>query len=162
MSQRRIRVRTGLATPREWWEKLDEEFGFTIDVAADDRHYMTNAYITKEENALNLDWRGVVWCSPPWGTPGSGELYPWPARGIGETLIGHAEIVVMLLPVRTTSKWWKEFIPMAAELRFIDATLDFVPFDERVMEFTAEPHCLAIWLNGKARTRTKISSYPAR
>ncbi len=159
--RRRIHIRTGLATPREWWEKLDDEFGFTIDVAADDQHYMTNSYITEKENALNLEWRGVVWCSPPWGTPGSGDLRKWVAQGVGEALSGRAEIVVMLLPVRTTARWWREFMSFTTELRFIDGTLDFVPFDRRVVEFTVEPHFLAIWTDGPWPTRTKISSYPA-
>jgi site-specific DNA-methyltransferase (adenine-specific) len=145
-----------LATPKHWWDKLDAEFNFTLDAAADREHHMTPTYITVEENALVQDWLGSVWCSPPWKEPG---LNGWLRHGWANAAT-HGGPVVMLLPVRTTMSWWHSHVMGAKEIRFINGQLEFVPY-EPVLGLHVEPHCLVIFEKGEYGPPI-CSSYPAR
>ena len=57
------------ATPIDFFNKLNEEFHFDLDVAADDTNHKCDRYYTKETDGLaNFDnWTGMVWCNPPYG-----------------------------------------------------------------------------------------------
>ncbi len=148
---------TSLATPRDWWEMLDAEFGFTLDAAADHQHFMCTPYYTEEDNAFEQPWRGVVWCSPPWHGI---KLVPWIERGYSESR-KRGSTVVMLVPVQVYREWWHKYPMLAKELRFINGILDFVPFGgEHNGGFAVEPHCLLIFEPHSGPTI--ISSYPAR
>src|SRR5438128_1589559 len=84
-------------TPRPFWLALDREFHFTVDVAADDDHHMTERYYTPAENGLLQPWAGeVVWCNPPYS-----DIAPWVSRGRAERENGAT--TVLLLPARTGS-----------------------------------------------------------
>jgi hypothetical protein len=52
-------------TPRELWDPLNEEFQFTLDVAASSANALTDHYFDLEKNGLVKPWSGVVWCNPP-------------------------------------------------------------------------------------------------
>ena len=55
-------------TPHELFDKLNDEFHFTIDVCASEWNAKVIRYYTKEQNGLNQDWTGeTVWCNPPYG-----------------------------------------------------------------------------------------------
>ena len=61
------------ATPQEFYDRLNEEFHFTLDPCATDENAKCAKHYTKEENGLNKDWTGeTVYCNPPYG------------KGIGE------------------------------------------------------------------------------
>lgn len=54
-------------TPQWLFEKLDQEFNFTIDVCADSTNNKCKRYYTELDNALTQDWNNeVVWCNPPY------------------------------------------------------------------------------------------------
>ena len=151
-------ARTALATPRKWWDRLDEHFEFTLDAAADHQHFMCTPYFTEEDDALSQDWKGRVWCSPPWLSEG---LYAWVNKGHGDAMIGVAKVVVMLLPIRPHSDWWHDFVIYADQIWFLTGHLDFVPFDERVVKYNVEAHCLVVFSKIGSEQRTKLVSYPA-
>jgi site-specific DNA-methyltransferase (adenine-specific) len=92
-------------TPREWWNKLNEQVGFTIDVAATDNNHLCEQYYTQEQDALaeHNRWTGRVWCAPPWDEP---ELHRWVDKAYWEWNNKHADFVAMLLPVRIEASWW--------------------------------------------------------
>lgn len=125
-------------TPREWWNKLDKEFYFTIDLAATKEDTLCDTYFTKEQNSLEQEWLGVGWCSPPWEEP---DLYDWVKKAVDETSIGNARTVVMLLPMRITSAWWQEFVGKVKSIWPLQLDYD-IPEG-----FKVEPHC--IWIFGK-------------
>lgn len=39
--------------------------------------------------------------------------------------LGHAEIVVALIPSRTDTRWWHDYVMLADEIRFIRGRLHF-------------------------------------
>jgi len=56
------------STPQDLYDKLNEEFRFTVDVAASDDNHKTAFYYTEDENGLVQDWsEESVWCNPPYG-----------------------------------------------------------------------------------------------
>ena len=46
------------ATPQDFFDRLNEEFHFTLDPCADDQNHKCEKYFTKEDNGLLQDWRG--------------------------------------------------------------------------------------------------------
>ena len=147
-----------LATPTSWWNKLNKEFCFTLDAAADDDHHMGDIqYLTLKDDALQVRWTGTIWCSPPWDPP---YLSAWVKKGY-ESARHLANKVIMLLPVRPRSHWWHKYAMYASEIRFINGTLDFVPFDKSMKVFKVEPQCLVIF-KAKHEPPAICRGYPNR
>ena len=46
------------ATPQDFFDKLDEEFHFDLDVCATDENAKCSRYFTKEQDGLSQQWGG--------------------------------------------------------------------------------------------------------
>ena len=104
-------------TPQDLFNRLDEEFYFTLDVCASDTNYKCKEYITKEEDGLATDWgKETCWMNPPYGR----QITKWVEKAYGSKAM-----VVALLPARTDTKWFHDFIYNKAEIRFIKGRLKF-------------------------------------
>lgn len=55
------------ATPQAFFDELNREFGFTLDVAAAPENAKCEKFYTKEQDGLVQPWDGTVWCNPPYG-----------------------------------------------------------------------------------------------
>lgn len=55
------------ATPKDFFDQLDAEFGFTLDACATPENAKCKTYYTPEQDGLAQPWEGVVWCNPPYG-----------------------------------------------------------------------------------------------
>lgn len=55
------------ATPKDFFDRLDAEFGFTLDACAMPENAKCKTYYTPEQDGLAQPWEGVVWCNPPYG-----------------------------------------------------------------------------------------------
>lgn len=109
------------ATPQDLFDKLNEEFKFNLDPCADEQNHKCDTYFTKEVNGLTQDWGGYrVFCNPPYGR----EIYRWCEKAYNESLKPNT-LVVMLIPSRTDTKYFHEFIYPYAEIRFIKGRLKF-------------------------------------
>lgn len=107
------------STPDWLFEKLNEEFAFTLDVAANEENAKCAKFIEAEDDGLLQRWDGVVWCNPPYGR----HIGVWVHKAYLET--GNGVTTVMLLPARTDTKWFHSFILNNAEVRFIKGRLKF-------------------------------------
>lgn len=47
------------ATPQDFFDELNEEFGFDLDPCADDQNHKCERYFTREQNGLLQDWGGA-------------------------------------------------------------------------------------------------------
>ena len=104
-------------TPHEFFDRLNEEFHFTLDVCATDQNAKCGKYYTKMQDGLQQDWTGeTVWCNPPYGR----QIGKWCRKcyEFGGT-------AVMLLPARTDTKWFHNWVYGKAELRFVKGRLRF-------------------------------------
>ncbi len=111
------------ATPQDFYDKLNKEFQFNLDPCATDKNHKCHGYFTKEDNGLNKDWFGRVFCNPPYGR----EIGRWVKKSY-QSFIGNGgccELVVMLIPARTDTKWFHDYIYNKAEIRFIKGRLKF-------------------------------------
>lgn len=48
------------ATPQDFFDKLNEEFGFDLDPCASEENHKCEHYFTKQENGLLKDWGGIA------------------------------------------------------------------------------------------------------
>ena len=119
-------------TPQNLFDELNKEFSFDVDVCALPENAKCKKFFTPEENGLQKNWGGTCWCNPPYG------------RKIGEWVKKASEsnaTVVMLLPARTDTKWFHEYIYGKAEVRFIKGRLKFgdaknaAPFPSMIVIF---------------------------
>ena len=125
---------TEWSTPEEFFKRLDDEFVFTVDLCATEENALCDAFVAKEEDCLSVEWDWVAelptrytgWMNPPWG------------RGIGKFVQRAYEQskkyglrVVCLLPANTDTKWWRDWVWKASEVRFVTGRLHFVCEDGR-------------------------------
>ena len=102
------------ATPQATFNELDYEFNFTLDPCASHENAKCRKYYTKKDDGLKQDWSGeVVFMNPPY----SREMPKWIEKAYKESLKG--ALVVALIPSRTDTRYWHEYILPYAEVRFI-------------------------------------------
>ena len=108
------------ATPQELFDRLNEEFHFTLDPCSTDENAKCRKHYTKEQDGLLQDWTGeTVYCNPPYGR----EMVKW-IRKCYEHFVGGGT-AVMLIPARTDTKAFHEYIYEKAEIRFLRGRLHF-------------------------------------
>ena len=104
-------------TPEKLWRPLNDEFHFITDLAADKDNSKCPSFFDAETDGLRQEWKGVCWLNPPYGDQKS-KLSHWIKKAYLSAAVGGAT-VVMLIPARTNTKWWRDFCMKAAEVRFI-------------------------------------------
>ena len=108
-------------TPLDLFNALDDEFHFDLDPCATDENHKCDLYFTKKENGLIQDWGGHnVFCNPPYGKV----IGDWIKKSFIESHKPNT-LVVMLLPARTDTSWFHDYILDKAEVRFIRGRLAF-------------------------------------
>lgn len=112
-------ARLDWSTPQAFFDMVHAEFGFTLDAAADAVNAKCARFYDEAADSLTCRWRGVVWCNPPYGRAIGG----WVRKGFDEAQAGAT--VVMLIPARTDTAYWHDYVMAAAEVRFIRGRLVF-------------------------------------
>ncbi len=117
-------------TPKDFFEKMDREFYFTLDAAAlsnstlvPDNWYGPDHPDSDRRNALVRSWSsdsfgGSVWLNPPYGRT----IGYWMKKANVEARPNLP--VVCLVPARTDTKWWHDYC-IQHEVRFIKGRLKF-------------------------------------
>ena len=127
-------------TPQDFFDRLDSEFHFDLDVCALPENAKCKRYFTPTQDGLLQDWRGVCWMNPPYGR----KIGLW-VRKAYETAVSGGGTVVCLLPARTDTAWWHDYA-MKGEVRFIRGRLKFggsknsAPFPSAVVIFNGARH----------------------
>ena len=114
-------------TPKAYFDKLDTEFNFDLDVSP----HMSLI------DMLNKEWFGSCYCNPPYNNQDAFLI-----KAISELNKGNCKTVVFLIPSRTDTKRFHDMIlPNAKEIRFIKGRLKFegkentAPFPSMVVIF---------------------------
>ena len=106
------------ATPNDFFARVQKEFNLNLDVCADESNYKIIPYYSKLTDGLSSSWKGFrCWMNPPYGR----QIGKW----IEKAANGDAEVVVCLLPARTDTRWFHDYIYGKAEIRFIKGRLKF-------------------------------------
>lgn len=111
-------------TPQVLFNRLNDEFHFTLDAAASDLNHKLPHYYTEKEDGLTQDWGGErVFCNPPYGSRETGLWTEkcWREAQKPDTL------VVLLIPARTDRKSFHDFIynKPNVTIRFLKGRLQF-------------------------------------
>lgn len=96
-------------TPKAVYQILDAEFQFNHDPCP------TNPKV----DGLTSEWGECNYVNPPYGR----EIGKWIKKGFEEWQKG--KTVVFLIPSRTDTRWWHDYIMKADEIRFIKGRLKF-------------------------------------
>jgi len=114
-------VKMDWETPKDFFNKLDQEFHFTLDPCCSFENKKCDKFYTEQDNGLIQNWGGeVVFVNPPYGR----EIKLWVKKCFEER--NNAKLIVMLIPARTDTNYFHEFIYGKAEIRFIKGRLKFV------------------------------------
>lgn len=105
-------------TPRAFFDHLNREFRFTLDVCATPDNAKCSAYFTRDDDGLSREWSGVCWMNPPYGS----EIGAWMRKAYESAQAG--AVVVCLVPARTDTAWWHDYA-MKGEIRFVRGRLRF-------------------------------------
>lgn len=123
-------------TPIEIFSELDDEFHFNLDPCATDENHKCKRYFTEADNGLLKDWGGYrVFCNPPYSN-----LKSWVQKAYYEGMKDHT-VVVLLIPARTDTRYFHDYIYNRSEIRFIKGRLKFgghkinAPFPSMVVIF---------------------------
>ena len=135
-------------TPQDFFDALNEEFCFKLDAAATDKTAKCPLYFTPETDGLKSSWKvaggGTVFCKPPYGR----EIGKWVQKAYEEAQGGTP--IVLLIPARTDTSYFHDYIYGKAEIRFIRGRLRFTDDDGNAADPAPFPSMLVIY-NGTDR-----------
>jgi len=129
------------STPRDFFRQLDKEFGFNLDPCAQSHNALCSKFYTPEDDGLEQDWGGhTCFVNPPYGRG----IKEWVRKAYEE---GQKDdtTVVMLIPARTDTQYWHNYIMNSDEIRLIKGRLKFgggnhsAPFPSAVVVFRGNP-----------------------
>lgn len=96
-------------TPTDFYEWLNKQFAFTVDVCALPTNAKHRRFWTPKDNGLAQSWEGeTAFCNPEYG------------RGIGawldkgrESAIEERAVAAFLIPSRVDTDWWWTYVMSA-------------------------------------------------
>lgn len=123
------------STPKEVYDALDSEFRFDFDPCPLSSHF---------GDGLSISWRQSNFVNPPYS-----DISNWIKKGWNEYTLG--KTVVFLIPSRTDTRWWHDYVMKATEIRFIKGRLKFggaknsAPFPSCIVIFKNPHHPQQEW-----------------
>lgn len=135
-------------TPQEFFDDLNKEFNFVLDPAATETTAKCKHYFTPETDGLSQDWNfgGSVFCNPPYGR----KIGKWVEKAYKEALkIKYP--VVLLIPARTDTAYFHDFIYGKSEIRFIRGRIHFTDESGNTANCAPFPSMIVVYNGGKLR-----------
>lgn len=128
-------------TPQNFFDRLNEEFHFTLDPCSTAQNAKCAKYYTPAEDGLKQPWRGeTVFCNPPYSKQGGQDAFVEKcykeAQNPGTTCVA-------LLPARTDTARFHNYILGKAEIRFVRGRLRFGGKDPAPF-----PSMVCVWKKG--------------
>lgn len=122
-------------TPKEWFDYLDLEFGFTLDPCCEHETAKCMKHYTPKENGLAQSWADErVFMNPPYD-----QIKLWMKKAYEESMKG--ALVVCFVPSRPDTEWWHRYATKADEIRHPKGRVTFdgadaaAPFPTAVVIF---------------------------
>ena len=134
--------------PSELFDELWEEHGgFDLDPCSQTDHYSAHKIVqhggsffdgsTPAMDGLSQTWYGKVYLNPPYGRA----IGDWIWKCWSSVYYGDCKLVVALLPSRTDTLWWHNWVMEADEIRFIKGRLKF----SGAKQGAPFPSCIVVW-----------------
>ena len=132
-------------TPQEFFDKLNEEFNFTLDPCSSHSNHKCKKYFTQEDDGLSKRWSPhIVFMNPPYGNV----LKNWIKKAYIESKKGAT--VVCLIPARTDTQYWHDYCMRAHEIRLVKGRIKFV--SDTISNSAPFPSAVVVFKPGKANT----------
>ncbi len=123
-------------TPQYIFDYLNKEFNFTLDVCADSNNTKCKNFFSIENNGLSQNWDdNICWMNPPYGR----DIKNWVEKAYRESRKNCT--CVCLVPVRSDTKWWHDYVMKSFEIRLFNKRLSFAgannkaPFPAAIIVF---------------------------
>ena len=107
------------ATPQWLFDSLNSHYQFTLDVCALPENAKCKKYFSPDVDGLKQKWEGICWMNPPYGR----EIKKWVKKAYESAKDG--AVVVALLPARTDTAWFWDYVIHKAKIEFIKGRLKF-------------------------------------
>jgi site-specific DNA-methyltransferase (adenine-specific) len=123
------------STPQKLFDDLNQEFNFTLDPCATIENAKCKTFYTIDDDGLSMTWTGNVFMNPPYGR----DISKWISKAYYSSLNG--ALCVCLIPARTDTAWWHDYVMKSDEIRFIRGRLKFgdgkggAPFPSAIVIF---------------------------
>lgn len=124
-------------TPQDLFDQLDAKFHFETDVCALPENAKCKKFFTPEQDGLAQKWSGVCWCNPPYGKG----IERWLKKAYEST---DTATTVCLVPVRTDTAWFHDWVLNKAEIWYLRGRLHFggsknsAPFPSMVLVYRSK------------------------
>jgi len=135
-------------TDPEFYDCCNAEFHFGLDAAADKNNAKCKAFISKEQDAIGVDWLEKcpatmlgksIWLNPPYSR---GLINEFLRKCLDASQRGAT--VVVLLHTCTDTKYWQDYVwDKAAEVRHIRGRLRF--WFDKTGNTSDLPHSLVVY-----------------
>lgn len=151
LRKEKSKLTSGLFTSRteEWgtpdyvFLPLNKEFDFQVDVCATSENTKCKVFFNKSVDGLKREWSPFrCWMNPPYGK----SISKWMKKAFEESQRG--ALVVSLIPSRTDTRWWHEWVMKSAEVRFISGRVNFSNQSakgQNSKQSAPFPSCIAIY-----------------
>ena len=111
------------STPQWLFDLLDKEFHFECDAAATVSNTKCKFFIGAAYDSLKTEWLSdgiheTFWCNPPYS-----QIAAFLKKAYEESQKG--ALVVCLIPVRSDTYYWHDYVMKAQEIRFVKGRLKF-------------------------------------
>jgi len=136
-------------TPKWLFNALNDEFNFDLDPCASAENALAVHYFNKYSNCLTHSWAPFesVFCNPPYGR----DLKKFVKKCYEEFYNGDVQNVVMLVPARTDTKYFHDYVLNQCRIIFIKGRLKFTtngiesgpaPFPSMICVYTRDEKIL--------------------
>lgn len=149
-------------TPKYFFDLLDEEFHFTLDPCASHLNHKCKKYYTIDDDGLKQDWSGeVAFVNPPFGN-----IAEWVKKCYEESeknrdfTKSDKNLIVMIIPSRTDTRYWHEYIMKARGIRFCKGRVNFLLNGQKPKNGSTFPLAVVIFKGSEFNyPPMKISTY---
>ncbi|GHU02091.1 DNA N-6-adenine-methyltransferase of bacteriophage [Spirochaetia bacterium] len=115
---------TDYETPPELFQKYDAIYHFSLDVCANSANKKCRRFYSPKQDGLTQPWSGACWMNPPYGR----DVEAWIKKAYESAKAGAT--VVALLPARTDTAWFHEFVYNKAMVEFLRGRVRFILGDK--------------------------------
>jgi phage N-6-adenine-methyltransferase len=128
--------RSEYETPQTLFDQLNRRYHFRLDPCCTKTNCKCPTGFTREEDGLSRDWYPYlsIFMNPPYGRRITGK---WVKKAYHESQNGC--VVVCLLPARTDTIWFHEYVYPHGEITFIRGRLKFGGMRNKKGELINDP-----------------------
>lgn len=147
-------------TPPDFFERLNREFDFDVDVCASEDNRLCMHYFSEKYSALDHEWTDTgfsnsgsnksFFINPPYSM--TKEFLERAAQQASK----HNITVVALVNANTDTKWFSDAAKTANEIRLITGRLSFVSPSGKKANGNTKGQCVIVW-RGKCSTPCHIT-----